>query len=203
MSSGKSKIGRILLRTACVLLGLGVVAAGTISYAKYISGEEEKQSSIVANMGVELFELVEFGSATAQEKVEIDYSKVVPGADIPGPHIRLQIESEVSWSLFVKVTQSNNLPIRDRDGHDIVAYYIDLEHWTQVGEPTVKRDSTEYTYQYNDVFRPIKRYDFTGANEIAILSGGGGEDVIYVSQYYDRMTKFSLSFETYIRQVLK
>lgn len=199
MSRGKhikTPLGRILFRASFILAGVAVIAAGSVSYAKHLSAEEAKQSAGVANMGVTLFELVENGNAA--NDLRIDYTKVVPGADIPGPHIRLKINSEVSWLLFVKVT-TNNFPIMgvDADGNEMETVTYEMaEGWKQVGAPTVKGNVTEYTYQYNYVFLPAVEHDYT----IGILE----DDVIFVSQYFNHETasNFSLSFETYIRQFM-
>ena len=206
MSRGKNKMsfGRILLLPTFILLGIMVVLVGTVSYAKYISREESKQSANVANMGVELFELVERGKVV--NELKIDYTKVVPGADIPGPHIRLQIESEVTWSLFVKVKWTNTFPIMRTlpDGHqEEIVYFNMADGWEVYGTPVLNDKTTEVIFRYDYVFRPSVRHDYVAGKdgEIEILLG----DAIFVSQYYDRKTApdFTLSFEAYIRQVLE
>lgn len=202
MNRGKISIGRILLLPSFMLIGILVFIAGTVSYAKYVSGEESKQSAGIANMGVELFELVEYGKPV--NELKIDYTKVVPGADIPGPHIRLMINSEVSWTLFVRVTQTG-LPLKGVNEHDReidTIYYEMSENWAQVpGQEGLYRyivnDPKESEHDY--VFKPATVHDYTGESEIAILAG----DMIYVSQYYDKASEFTLSFEAYIRQTLE
>ena len=205
MSRGKlikSSLGRKLLRASFILVGIAVVAAGTVSYAKYISGKESKQSAGIANMGVELFELVEYGNPV--NDLKIDYTKVVPGADIPGPHIRLMINSEVSWTLFVRVTQTG-LPLKFVNEHDReidTIYYEMSKNWAQVpGQEGLYRyivnDPKESEHDY--VFKPATVHNYTGKSEIEILAN----DTIYVSQFYDQRSKFTLSFEAYIRQTLE
>lgn len=217
MSRGKiviKPIGRILLRTAVILLSLAVVAVGTFSYAKYVYNSETEDSASAASMGIEIFELEERGT-TIQN---IDFTKVVPGADIPGPHIRLKINAEVNYSLFVKITQSKVMPTYtyfDEFGHEVeepsVAYLMSEDYWTPYGNPyDVDGNKTVYTYKYNFVFKAGQKYNYTNdkyegyktEGEIKILYG----DVIYVSQYYNEYYKgnpqnFTLSFETSIRQV--
>lgn len=116
MSRGKiinQSFGYILFWTVCVLLSLAIFTIGSFSYARYISSNDENSSAGVANMGIEVFELEKGGSLVTN----IDYTQVVPGADIPGPHIKLKMCSEVSWSLYVKVTEYG-FPVADGEGGD-------------------------------------------------------------------------------------
>ena len=205
----KSSLGRILFGMTFVLLAVLLVVAGTLSYAKYINTEEEKQSAGVANMGVELFEFVEYGNVpegTIVKDLKIDFTKVVPGADIPGPHIQLKINSEVSYSLFVKVTATPRDPGKTFplmwSGEKVVEFNMS-EKWEKVeGQEGLYRYIVKSANGVNDcVFKPATKYDYTGIDEIQLLEA----DVIYISQYYpfyDPSYEFTLSFETFVRQVL-
>lgn len=219
----KKSFGKILLRTAVILLSLTVFAAGSISYAKYISVNSTDDSANIAGMGIEIFELNEHG-----KRVEnIDYTKVVPGADIPGPHIKLKINSEVNYSLFVKITRSTSMPTHsytyiDENGEEVpviedtVYYFLSPYNWDQYGKPYIDGDKTVETYQYivssengkkDYAFKAATQYNYTNEDDGKIKANGEieilGNDVIYVSQYYDykNSPKFTLSFEVYIRQV--
>lgn len=200
---------KFVFRTAVVLICLAVLAAGTVSYAKYFSFFEKNSSASVANVGIEVFEINKYGSLATN----IDFSQIVPGADIPGPHIKLKMNSEVNWSLFVKVTErgfpveewlddvpGNSISARvtvgkDENGDDIIQYhdvisYFMSENWERIDtvkEVDKKSGEIYYvkTYKYTSVFVAGKSYNFTneegkGEGEIALLAG----DFIEVSQYY-------------------
>lgn len=102
MRGGKLK--KILFRTALVLTGIAVSAAGSFSLAKYISAEEAANKASVAGMGVMVFEL-ENGKRSAN----IDYTQVVPGYDISVPRISLHLDSEISYTLYLAVTESSDV----------------------------------------------------------------------------------------------
>lgn len=107
----KKSFGRILFRTAVILLSIAVIASGAISYAKFISASGMDDASGVAIGGIEVFELEQYGGTQAN----IDFSQVVPGADIPGPRVNLKMYSEVKWSLFVKVTETGFPAVDDEN----------------------------------------------------------------------------------------
>ena len=218
MSGGKfikSPLGKILLRASFILLGAAVVAVGSVSYAKYVTSDEVKENSHVASMGIDLFELVEHGSAV--ESMKIDYTKVVPGANIPGPHVRLKVDAEVSYRLFVKYTLIGELPtykfMEDGYEHEFETIGIQFsdkwKYYMTYRYP--EEDRVEVIYQYLDIFKPTEKYDYTaeGSGEIKVLQN----DEIFVSQYYgkydypgqsyEQVAKFELTFEAYIRQVLE
>ena len=200
-----------LCRTLCVLLIVAILATLTISgvYALYVNSNNSSNAAGVAGVGVEIFNLVEHGQAVAG----VDYSNVVPGVDIPGPHIQLKIKSEVSYTLYVVVKVSNLPTYINADGEEVQAIYFDLtSDWELV--QTVETDgTTAYTYKYvvstidgekNYVFTAGKQHTYLNDNEIAILQN----DVIYVSEKYGELcrngedTSFSVKFETYIQQVI-
>lgn len=229
MSEGKGKIKsvkKILFHAALALVALAVSAVGSFSLARYISSGGMDDSATVADLGIKIYKF-----SDRQALVEnIDFTQVVPGADIPAPHIELKLQSEVSYTLFVKVTttgfsqwetdtQDNTKIIgakvigknhNDKE-HEWVKYTLG-ERWDYVTSSYDDENNVRTsTYKYNlatdvkndpadYVFKPTKSYDFTGDDELQILDG----DVIYISQYYDhkKAEKFTLSFETYIHQVL-
>lgn len=150
MSRGKlnnKSINKILLRSSFILLAVMMFALGSVSYAKYVSTNDTDDSAGVAGMGVELFEMDKYGSYAAN----IDYTQVVPGADIPGPRISLKLNSEVSYTIYLRVTEASDSDagfgtqdteyqrgntIKGKDGegrtHDIVAYSL-APWWTYEG----------------------------------------------------------------------
>lgn len=201
----KMSYKKILYWTACVLIGLTLTAL-TVSevYARFISSKNSDESANVASVGIEIFELKEYGKTVEH----IDLTKVVPGADIPGPHIKLRINSEVNYSLFVKVKVPNANCIKfilddsDTVTEEQTITYRMSKNWQIYGDPYDEGGETVYTYQYSSVFKAGQQYDCTGENEIEILDG----DEIYVSQYYNEYDKetpqnFTLTFEALIRQV--
>lgn len=101
---GRGKLRKILLRTAFVLVGASVFAVGSFSLAKYVSSESSEGSGSVASLGIKLFELKE-GSLLES----VDYRQAVPGFDIPAPRISLHINSEVSYTLYLKVTEGSTI----------------------------------------------------------------------------------------------
>ena len=218
----KKPLGRILFWTICIVLAVAVCTAGSISYAKYISSENMNDHSDVANMGVELFELQEHGVL----RQNVDLTQVVPGADIDGPHIRLKINSEVSYTLFLRIIHDEfpeSYKYIDEEGVenvvDTVYYTVMKDQWT-LYEAYKDGDKYVEVYQFvvsnengekDHVFKASTPYNYTyygeGAmGEITVLLG----DVIYISQYYDytfvrnqgHTKDFTISFEAFIRQVM-
>lgn len=179
MSGGKltkTSIGKILLRTLPFLLGIAIIVVGSVSYAKYVSSHAIDDSASTAGMGIEIFELDKYGS----QETNVDYTQIVPGADIPGPHIKLRINSEVSYTLYVKVTETgfpvpveadkenkNSLyystrnaivgNIKDKDGnttpHEVISYDMS-SRWAWVATELGEINGVKYctkTYKYNVV----------------------------------------------------
>lgn len=95
------KYRKILLRSTCILLALALFTMASYSLAKYVSTNEEKTDAGVAKLGIEIFELTDSGKTDTT----IDYTKIVPGANISGPSIKLKMYSEISWSIYVTVTE--------------------------------------------------------------------------------------------------
>ena len=207
----KQSLGSMLYRTACVLLALVMLTAWAVFgvYAKYATEGGSNDSAGVAKVGVEVFNLVQYGQTVAG----IDYSKVVPGADIPGPHIQLKINSEVSYTLYLEITSSNCPIYLNVDGNEVKVVYFDLtDKWELV--KTVNEDNyTTCTYKYvvnvingekDYVFKAGVEHLYTDTNEITILQ----DDVIYVSERYAELnasngeSSFSLKFVTYVQQVM-
>ena len=203
--------GRMLYHAVCILLIFTMLAVWSVSvvYAKYVASDNSDGYAHVAGVGVEIFNLVQRG----QEIAGIDYSKVVPGVDIPGPHIQLKIKSEVSYTLYLKVTTRNCPMYITVDDEQIKVVYFDLTDDWECIKIVESGDYTTYTYKYvvgtannekNYVFKAGEEYTFVDANEIRILQG----DLIYVSERYGELYRknedmsFSIQFEAYIQQVL-
>lgn len=207
----------ILYWAVCIIIVLTLIGLtlGEV-YAKYISSNNSDDSANVANVGVEVFELVEHGEEK-NTQYYYDCKKIIPGVDIPGPHVKLKINSEVSYALYVKVTVPNAKCIKyGNDGNSpteeqTVTFSV-LSEWGSPVETQEVKDKTSnvllytvYTYKYATVFKPATEYNYTkdeGAlGEIKVLEG----DVVKVSQYFKPDSEdfsFSLAFEAYIRQVI-
>lgn len=166
----KASLKKILRRSSFFLLSVIVFVVGSVSYAKYLSANNMDDASGIAHMGVEIFELEKYGSYAAN----IDYTQAVPGADIPGPRISLKLESEVSFTVYLRVTEGagkdavrlstqdkryergNVIKGQDADGmsHDVVAYTL-APWWTYRGTMDSyknEEDGMVYNvklYQYN------------------------------------------------------
>ena len=93
---------------ACIVLSITVLVVFAVSevYAKYISSHNSNNTPNLAQVGITEFELVNYQGKTS-DILKYDYTKIVPGADIPGPHINLKINSEVSYTLFLRVKVLN------------------------------------------------------------------------------------------------
>lgn len=196
--------GGIPVWAICILFVISLLAAWSVGevYARYATSGDSDDTGNVASVGIESFELFEHGNGVES----IDYTKVVPGADIPGPHVKLKIDAQVNYTLYVKVT-SVNFPPADGDGNEVqtVSYSLS-ETWRLVNTTTEQKGNDKYTvstYEYivgtegentDCVFKAGTPYEM----EIKILK----DDVIYISQYYDPdTTKFTLAFEAYLRQI--
>ena len=211
----REKLGKInnsfngmLYRTVCFLLIVAIIlAVWSVSgvYAKYVDSNNSGNSANVAGVGVEFFKLVQYGQTVAG----INYSKVVPGADIPGPHIQLKIKSEVSYTLFLNVTVYNCPTYINDDGEEVDAVYFDLTADWEFVKSVENSGYTTSTYKYvvdknnnvkNYVFKAGEEYSYVDLNEITVLKN----DVIYVSERYSSSKNgdFSLKFDAYIQQVL-
>lgn len=207
----KLSVGSTLWRALCILLIVAILVVLSVSgvYAKYATSDNSSNSANVAGVGVEIFNLVEHGKAVAGA----DYSKVIPGVDIPGPHVQLKINSEVSYTLYLQIT-TRNFPIYiNVDGEQVKVVYFDVtDNWELINTVEVGGNTT-YTYKYvvdntdntkNYVFKAGVEHTYVEANEITVLK----DDVIYVSERYSELygnsenLSFLLKFEAYIQQVL-
>ena len=207
----KLSFGSTVCRALCLLIIVVMLVAWTFSgvYAKYVTSESSSSTANVAGIGVEIFKLVEHGKAVE----EFDYSNVVPGVDIPGPHIQLKIKSEVSYTLYLDVT-TRNLPLYiNVDGEQVQVVYFDMtSDWELVNTVTTDNYTTN-TYKYvvdatdnanNYVFKAGEEHSYLGDKEITVLKN----DVIYVSEKYGTIygkgedVSFSIKFNAYIKQVL-
>lgn len=230
----KKPYSRILCWTLYILavITLCVFAVSEV-YAKYVSSGKSDGSANVAGMGIEVFELVDHGNSKLADhgkdepSIKYDCTKVIPGVDIPGPHIKLKIKSEVSYTLYVKVKVPNVDCIKfGEDDNNVTAVkkptvtYKMAGNWVEDVEHRVKENGyTVYTYKYSVakdsapgtdfVFKAGEEHVYDSPDtEIQILDG----DKIDVSQYfsykdfdhknYPDVTDFTLSFETFIRQVI-
>ena len=218
----KQPLGKFLFWLTFGLILFTLLTAGVASYAKYVSSQESNNVAGVADMGIEIFELKEHGVTFDN----VDLTKVVPGVDIPGPHIKLKMYSEVSWAVYVKVTErgfpvadeldyrpGNKITGRGNDGrlHNVVIYDVSAD-WELVDvEKSKDPDGTMHyvkTYRYNEVFQPATSYDLTDSTTaIQFLAG----EYIFISEHYGNYDyenggnkpgpQFGLTFEAYIRQV--
>lgn len=234
----KKSFGSILFWAVCILLVFAALTLWGVSYAKYVSGGDNGDSSKVAYLGVEVFELKEH-KATTDDVSEMVNKNVLhildmdtevsgsgessyivpPGVDIPkDPFIRLTINSEVSYELYVKVTCKQFAP-SDSNGNseELVVYYL-ADNWEL---DQSDEENGVYTYRYivdsnatdaaKFTFIAGESYNYNNGNEISILKN----DMLYVSQKYyapDEGTKesldkkesltFSIKFEAYIQQVI-
>lgn len=226
MSKGKifnkSYRNVLYLAISCFVIVALLIALSSTSLAKFISSHNSDQSAGTAKMGIETFELIEHGKHGEKDdttvkgtQLKYDCKKIIPGVDIPGPHVKLKIESEVSCALYVKVNVPNVTCIKFGDGKPTATQtvtYKMADGWEAEGaSETVTVGGVEYTvytYKYANVFNPATKYNHTeetGAlGEISVLDG----DAIKVSQYYKSSSedgvsqKFSLTFNAYVRQVL-
>ena len=199
-----------ICRICCILLIVAILVAWLVSgvYGKYVASDGSSDSANVAGVGVEIFDLVEYGKAVDG----VDYSKVIPGVDIPGPHIRLKINSAVSYTLYLEITTRNFPTYVTVDGEQVEVVYFDLaDNWEWV--KTVDDDGYKtVTYKYvvsttddvkEYVFRAGKEHSYVDDDEITVLKN----DVIYVSEKYselygtDEELSFFLKFNAYIQQV--
>lgn len=196
----KRSFGIMLYRAVCVLLVLTALTTCSISgvYARYIAAGSVDGAANMASIGIEVFDLVQSSG------------KVVPGADMAGPYIKLQLDSEVSYTLFVLVKVpkvdyiefgGDNMSFDDDSG-DVLIKCAMSASWTLTGdEYEVTEDGVEYTvykYKYivssdngvnNYIFRagtPFKTTDDEGkdaAQTIKILQ----DDTIYVSENFSKI----------------
>ena len=207
----KLSLGSVIYRAVCVLLIVLTLVTFSVSgvYAKYVTSGSASNSANVAGLGVEIFNVVEKG----KEVGGIDYSKVIPGVDIPGPHIQLKINSEVSYTLYLEIT-TRNFPIYiNVDGEKVKVVYFDVtDDWELIN--TVEDNGyTISTYKYvvgttdgvnNYVFKAGEAHTYVDDNEITVLKN----DVIYVSEKYGKLygsseeLSFFIKFNAYVKQVL-
>ena len=207
----KLSFGSTLCRALCILLIVAMLVAWSVSgvYAKYVTADNSSNSANVAGVGVEIFNLVEHGKAIAGA----DYSKVIPGVDIPGPHIRLKINSEVSYTLYLEITARNFPTYINVDGQQVKVVYFDLTDDWELVNTAQAGSNTTYTYKYvvdktnnvnNYVFKAGETHSYVDEDEITVLQN----DVIYVSEKYSELygnsdqLSFFLKFNAYVQQVV-
>ena len=207
----------ILFVASFAFVGLMMFTVGTVSLARYTTSQEVEEDAGVANIGIKTFELVPRGNeywngveANNPEAngLKVDYNLFIPGFDIPGPHLRLNLESEVSYRVYLKVTQPKTFPTRIIDSETVKTVSFSIaDEWKQTDSTENKDGTITYIYEYDYFFRAGETYNYTdtGEGEIEILE----DDKIYVSEYYmaDKSATASkpelkLTFEAFIRQAM-
>lgn len=184
----------IMYRTVGIIFVLTMLSIWLLSglFAKYVISDNHYDSARVAK-GMTVIEVKEHqaelknGEYELDEDTEVtgnDYSKVIPGVDIPkDPFIELNTQNaEVSYELYVKVTEID-LP-------DTVTYQLTSD-WDKVTELS---DASKgiYVYKYK------KSIDPNFNSTIKILKN----NKLYVSEHYvGNNQKFSLTFSAYLKQV--
>ncbi|MCH5192188.1 MAG: hypothetical protein J1F23_08505 [Oscillospiraceae bacterium] len=175
-------VGSLLILT---MLSTWIVSG---TYAKYVISSYMLDSAKVAKTGIGSMELLEHEAElnngiytlTKNEVTKNTYDRVIPGVDIAkDPFIRLDIASDVTFELYIKVVKSNPFP-------DTVTYEL-TDDWIEI-------DATNGIYKYKDAFEagtPFK-------GEIGILEN----DELIVSEHYVCDIKtFTLTFSAWLVQV--
>lgn len=159
-------------------------------FAKYVITDTYADSASVAPAGsnIELWEHeanLENGIYVLNEGVTKntnEYKKVLPGVDIAkDPFIRLNLNSDVTYELYIKVVESNPFP-------DTVTYTL-TDDWELF-------DADNGIYKYKNVLNT----QFNGT--IKILK----DDKLYVSEHYVGKDKdgnnqeFTLAFSAWLEQ---
>lgn len=190
IKKSQSSVHKFLFWAAGTTLILTMLSICLVSgtYAKYVISSYMMDSAQVAKTGVGSMELLEHEAEldngiytlNEEEVTKNTYDTVIPGVDIPkDPFIRLDIDSEVTYSLYIKVAGSDPFP-------DTVTYEL-TEDWIEV-------DATNGIYKYKDDFEagtPFK-------GEIEILEN----NELIVSEYYVGNGKtFTLTFSAWLMQV--
>ena len=156
----KLSFGSTLCRAVCLLLIVAILVVWSVGvvYAKYVTSDSSSNSAGVAQVGVETFNLVEHGQAVAGT----DYSKVIPGVDIPGPHIQLKINSEVNYTLYLEITSRNFPTYVNVNGEQVKVVYFDLTDDWELVKTVESGSNTTYTYKYIvDKIDNVNNYVFT------------------------------------------
>ena len=161
-------------------------------YAKYIVSGNVNDSAQVADTGIRNMELLEHQAELKNGKYKLndeevtgnEYKKVIPGVDIPkDPFIRLELEPNVKYELYVKVTRSDPFP-------ETVTYSLS-EKW-KLSESLSDTDQGVFVYKYEDIFNT----EFN--DNIEILK----DNMIYVNEHYEgKGQTFSLTFIAWLKQV--
>lgn len=190
-------------------------------FAKYITTGNDNDSARVAKTGVVKAEILEHeaynkdksgiyelrndekntSDSTLHKEVNGNkYTEVLPGVDIPkDPFIRLEIDSEVDYELFLRVTESEYFPEK-------VTYEIDKVNWKLVSEDT--KNHTRIFKYIGNADGVINGYIDAGKHTI-LIDKILVNNKLEVSQYYDADAeykkddngKFTLSFDAWLKQV--
>lgn len=196
-------VGNIIYWTIGILLVLTLLSIWLVTglFAKYVSSAASDNEVRVAGTGGATLELLEHRAYDAEgyadayggeyrldltdEVRENNYTKVLPGVDIPkDPFVRLKIKNaEVDFELYIQITESEYFP-------EYVTYSV-TDKWECV-------DAANGIYKYKVYFDAGETYDFTGRNTIPILKS----NKLFVSEHYVGEDKqFSLSFKSWLKQV--
>lgn len=191
MQKSNTHINDLLFRVVGLLFVLTLMTTCLVFRlnARYIVSDNILDSAHVAGTGIGKLELLEhkanetttnsgvyqLGNDTVKSN---QYEKIIPGVDIPkDPYIEFDLsKSEVTFELYVTVTESNSFP-------ENVTYEL-TDKWELV-------DGSTNTYKYKD------NIDKDTASPIPILK----DDKLYVSEHYVGSGNFSLTFSAYIKQV--
>lgn len=183
-------LGAVLYRAVCILLVITALTSWSVSglYAKYVSAGSVDENANVARIGIEQFKLIHRAKATTSR----DYSKLVPGADIPAPHVSLKINSEVSYTLYLNITltipadlansQSDYKHVcvayTDDSGSvsDIVYFTVDSSKWVFV-KTVSGTDSSDQTQQGDDAATG------TDGNQVGATTSAQYTTITYVYKY--------------------
>lgn len=207
----------ILYWSVCALIVITLVAfAISEVYAKYVTSGGLNDSANVAGVGVEVFELVGHGDHGTEDTFVAEWNNtgrkyecnlLIPGVDIPGPHVKLKINSDVSYTLYIKVKVPKNVgclsfvnavdqPLPDDeevdDKEEKTVFLKMNRHWVEERAYREKSDDyIVYTFKYSltdaatvpdYVFKAGVEYVHdTDETEIEILN----DDRIYVSDKFD------------------
>lgn len=192
--------GTPLNRVIAILLLLVIIASVTISitYAKYVKSSPDADGANVAGVGVNKLEVKEHKPINDLDymiknnvlhKLDMSteiggnysqYNDVPPGVDIPkDSFVNLDIESEVTYELYLLVTKTSNFP-------STVTFSITSD-WEEV-------PNGNGLYKYKGTFASGTHH----VKKIEILEG----NKLTVSDKYSAVS-FGIEFEVYLKQVLE
>lgn len=175
-----------------ILLVLTMLSAWLVSglFAKYVISSYMMDSARVAKTGIGTMKLLEHEAKLNsgiyvldenEEVTENKYETVIPGVDIAkDPFVRLDINSELAFELYVQVVKSTSFP------SETVTYEL-TEDWIEI-------DATNGIYKYKYAFEagtPVVN------KEISILKN----DELKVSELYEGKNQgFELKFNAWLVQ---